>query len=222
MQEEFFHTFNVLHMANRQIVATSDKKPQDLKIEERLRSRFEMGLIADIGSPDLETRVAIVKKKAEYEKVFVPDDVALYIANIVKDDVRSLEGCITRVIAYCSMTKAKITLETAKDCLKDAGSEGREKKVTVEAIKESVVHYYKLKPSDMIARKRTQPVAFARQVAMYITRELTDMSLPEIGHNFGNRDHSTVIHAVETIQVKKESDLIFYDELNKIIEQLKN
>ena len=222
MQEEFFHTFNVLHTANKQIVATSDRKPQELKIEERLRSRFEMGLIADIGAPDLETRVAIVQKKAQHEKIVIPDDVALFIGNTVKDDVRALEGCLTRVIAYASITKSRITIEMAKDCLKDAGSEGREKKVTIEAIKEAVVKYYKLKASDMITKKRTQPVAFARQVAMYITRELTDMSLPEIGQNFGGRDHSTVIHAYETIQAKKESDLIFYDELNKIIELLQN
>ena len=222
MQEEFFHTFNVLYSANRQIVTTSDRKPQELKIEERLRSRFEMGLIADIGTPDLETRVAILKNKAEKEKITVPDDVAIYIANLVKDDVRALEGCLTRVIAYASITKAKLSIETAKECLKESSIGEREKRVTIEAIKEAVVKFYKLKPSDMITKKRTQPVAFARQVAMYITRELTDMSLPEIGQNFGGRDHSTVIHAYETIQNKKETDLIFFEELNKIMEALKS
>ena len=221
MQEEFFHTFNVLYSANRQIVTTADRKPQELKIEDRLRSRFEIGLIADIGTPDLQTRVAIVKNKAENEKIAVPDDVAIFIANLVKDDVRALEGCLTRVIAYASITKAKLSIETAKECLKESSIGEREKRVTIEAIKEAVVKFYKLKPSDMITKKRTQPVAFARQVAMYITRELTDMSLPEIGQNFGGRDHSTVIHAYETIQNKKETDLIFFEELFKIIEDLK-
>ena len=221
MQEEFFHTFNVLHSANRQIVATSDRKPQELKIEERLRSRFEMGLIADIGEPDLETRVAILKKKAEAEKILLPDDVGLFIANMVKDDVRELEGCLTRVIAYTSITKAKLTLEVAKECLKDALDNPNEKKVTIEAIKEGIVRYYKLKTSDMITKKRTQPAAFARQVAMYIARELTDLSLPEIGQNFGGRDHSTVIHAYETVKAKIDTDLVFAEEINKIIEVIK-
>jgi len=222
MQEEFFHTFNVLHSANKQIVATSDRKPQELKIEERLKSRFEMGLIADIGSPDIETRVAILKKKAEADKISIPDDVCLFIANLVKDDVRELEGCLTKVIAFASITKAKITLDVVKECLKDAISRAGEKIITVEAVKEAVVKYYKLKMSDMITKKRTQPVAFARQVAMYIARELTELSLPEIGQNFGGRDHSTVIHAYETIQNKKETDLVFNEELNKIIDIVKN
>jgi chromosomal replication initiator protein len=222
MQEEFFHTFNVLHSANKQIVATSDRKPQELKIEERLKSRFEMGLIADIGSPDIETRVAILKKKAEADKISIPDDVCLFIANIVKDDVRELEGCLTKVIAFASITKSKITLDVVKECLKDAISRAGEKIITVEAVKEAVVKYYKLKMSDMITKKRTQPVAFARQVAMYIARELTELSLPEIGQNFGGRDHSTVIHAYETIQNKKDTDLVFNEELNKVIDIVKN
>jgi chromosomal replication initiator protein len=143
------------------------------------------------------------------------------MASTIKDDVRELEGCFTRVIAYASITKSKLSIELAKECLKDSVGDQKEKKVTVEAVKEAVVKYFKLKPSDMITKKRTQPVAFARQVAMYISRELTDMSLPEIGQSFGGRDHSTVIHAYETIQNKKETDLIFHEELNKIVELIK-
>lgn len=218
MQTEFFHTFNVLYSANKQIVATCDSKPQELKIEERLKSRFEMGLIADIVPPDLETRVAILKKKGEGEKVFLPDDVCLFIANMVNDDVRKLEGCLTTLIAYASITKSKISLDLVKECLKEIVITTPEKKATVESIKEAVVKYYKLKSSDMATKKRTQPAAFARQVAMFITRELTDMSLPEIGQNFGGRDHSTVIHAYETIKNKKETDLVFSEELKNIIQ----
>lgn len=222
MQEEFFHTFNVLYSANRQIVATCDSKPQELKIEDRLKSRFEMGLIADIVAPDIETRVAILKKKGEAEKILLTDEICLYIANMVTDDVRELEGCLTKIIAYASITNFKISLDLVKECLKDTFKSSKERKITIETIKESVINYYKLKLSDMITKKRTQPVAFARQVAMYITRELTDMSLSEIGQNFGGRDHSTVIHAYETIQNKKETDLVFNEELNKIIEIINN
>jgi len=221
MQEEFFHTFNVLYDADKQIVATCDSKPQELKIEERLKSRFEMGLIADIVPPDLETRVAILKKKAEDEKIYLTNDICLFIANLVTDDVRELEGCLTKVIAYASITKSKITLDLAKECLKDIIPSIPKKRITVENIKEAVIKYYKLKPSDMVTKKRTQPAAFARQVAMYITRELTDMSLPEIGQNFGGRDHSTVIHAYETIKNKKENDLVFSEEIKNIINLIK-
>ncbi|MFH1823682.1 MAG: chromosomal replication initiator protein DnaA [Candidatus Firestonebacteria bacterium] len=217
MQEEFFHTFNVLYDANKQIVATCDSKPQELKIEERLKSRFEMGLIADIIPPDLETRVAILKKKGEGEKIFLTNDICLFIANLINDDVRKLEGCLTKLIAYASITKSKISLDLAKECLKEIFTITPEKKATVESIKDAVVKYYKLRPLDMATKKRTQPAAFARQVAMYITRELTDMSLPEIGQNFGGRDHSTVIHAYETINNKKETDLVFSEELKNII-----
>lgn len=217
MQEEFFHTFNVLYSANRQIVATSDSKPRELKIEERLRSRFEMGLIADIVAPNLETRVAILKKKAEAEKVILSDEICLFIANIDTNGIRELEGYLTKVIAYSSITKLKISLDLAKECLKDAIPPAQEKKITIEAIKEVVVKYYKLKPSDMVTKRRSQPIAFARQVAMYIAREQTDMSLPEIGQNFGGRDHTTVIHAYETIKKKIEGDLLFNQELKEII-----
>lgn len=216
MQEEFFHTFNVLYSANRQILATSDSKPQELKIEERLKSRFEMGLIADIGSPSIELRVAILKKKAEIEKVYLSDEICLYISNMEQHDIRKLGGYLTKIIAYSSIIKSKITLELVKECLKDVTPSALEKKITIEEIKEAVVKYYKLKPSDMVTKKRTQPAAFARQVAMYLTRELTDMSLPEIGQNFGGRDHSTVIHAYDTIAAKIQTDLVLSQELKEI------
>ena len=216
MQEEFFHTFNVLYSANRQILATSDSKPQELKIEERLKSRFEMGLIADIGSPSLELRVAILKKKAELEKVYLSDEICLYISNMEQNDIRKLGGYLTKIIAYSSITKNKISLELVKECLKDVIPSAAEKKISIEEIKEAVVKYYKLKPSDMVTKKRTQPAAFARQVAMYLTRELTDMSLPEIGQNFGGRDHSTVIHAYDTIAAKLITDLVLSQELKAI------
>ncbi len=221
MQEEFFHTFNVLYSANRQILATSDSKPQELKIEERLKSRFEMGLIADIGSPSIELRVAILKKKAEIEKVYLSDEICLYISNMEQHDIRKLGGYFTKVIAFSSITKAKITLDLVKECLKDVTPAALERKITIEDIKEAVVKYYKLKPSDMVTKKRTQPAAFARQVAMYLTRELTDMSLPEIGQNFGGRDHSTVIHAYDTIAAKIQTDLVLSQELKEIQELAK-
>ncbi|OGF52429.1 MAG: hypothetical protein A2044_04030 [Candidatus Firestonebacteria bacterium GWA2_43_8] len=216
MQEEFFHTFNVLYSANRQIVATSDSKPQELKIEERLKSRFEMGLIADIGAPSLELRVAILKRKAESERVFLSDEICLYIANMESNDIRKLGGYLTKILAYSSITKAKITLDLVKECLKDVVPAAQEKKITIEDIKDAVVKYYKLRPSDMVTKKRTQPAAYARQVAMYLTRELTDMSLPEIGQNFGGRDHSTVIHAYDTISAKIQTDLVLSQELKAI------
>ncbi len=216
MQEEFFHTFNVLYSANRQILATSDSKPQELKIEERLKSRFEMGLIADIGSPSLELRVAILKKKAETEKVYLSDEICLYISNMEQHDIRKLGGYLTKIIAYSSITKSKISLDLVKECLKDVTPSALERKITIEELKEAVVKYYKLKPSDMVTKKRTQPAAFARQVAMYLTRELTDMSLPEIGQNFGGRDHSTVIHAYDTIAAKIQTDLVLSQELKEI------
>ncbi|MCX5776995.1 MAG: chromosomal replication initiator protein DnaA [Candidatus Firestonebacteria bacterium] len=222
MQEEFFHTFNVLYSANRQIVATSDSKPQELKIEERLKSRFEMGLIADIGAPSLELRVAILKRKAEGEKIFLTDEICLFIANMESGDIRKLGGYLTKVMAYSSITKTKISLELVKECLRDVIPSAQEKKVTIEDIKDAVVKYYKLRPSDMVTKKRTQPAAFARQVAMYLTREHTDMSLPEIGQNFGGRDHSTVIHAYEAISSKLQTDLILIQELKEIQELMKS
>jgi len=164
----------------------------------------------------LELRVAILKRKAESERVFLSDEICLYIANMESNDIRKLGGYLTKILAYSSITKAKITLDLVKECLKDVVPAAQEKKITIEDIKDAVVKYYKLRPSDMVTKKRTQPAAYARQVAMYLTRELTDMSLPEIGQNFGGRDHSTVIHAYDTISAKIQTDLVLSQELKAI------
>lgn len=222
-QEEFFHTFNALHDANKQIIISSDRPPKDIPtLEDRLRSRFEWGLITDIQAPDLETRIAILRKKANIENIIVADDVMLYIASKIKSNIRELEGALIRVVAYSSLTNSEVTVELAEEALKDILSNAKVKEVNVETIKQSISKNFNIKIDDFDSKKRTRAIAYPRQIAMYLTRELTDLSLPKIGDEFGGRDHTTVIHAYDKILKEIEDDDNFEKRINKIIKDLKN
>jgi chromosomal replication initiator protein len=213
-QEEFFHTFNALHEEHKQIIISSDRQPKEIPtLEDRLRSRFEWGLITDIQPPDLETRIAILRKKARAEQLDVPNEAMLYIANQIDTNIRELEGALIRVVAYSSLINQDITVSLAADALKNIIPSSRPKVVTIPNIQQIVSDYYNIRVDELKARKRTKNVAFPRQVAMYLTRELTDLSLPKIGDAFGGRDHTTVIHAHEKIRQLIESD----QELNRIV-----
>jgi chromosomal replication initiator protein len=220
-QEEFFHTFNSLHSDRHQIVLTSDKVPRDIPgLEERLRNRFESGLIADIAPPDMETRVAIIQKKAAAEQLPLPPEVAMYIAQNVLSNVRELEGCLTRLAALASMSnKATITLEFAKQALRDL-IRTQAAKPDIEAIQKTVADFFHIKLTDLKSKKRTQHIAFCRQVAMYLCRKMTDSSFPAIGESFG-RDHSTVIHAYNLIARRIANDSAFRFSIEKIERELK-
>ncbi len=205
-QEEFFHTFNALHDADKQIVLTSDVPPREIPtLEERLRSRFEWGLIADIQPPDLETKVAIIRKKAEEEHTAVPDDVALLIATNCKSNIRELEGALIRVIAYASMTGREVDLELARETLKEFMVPDSPS-VTVDQIQRTLCAYYNLKLNEIKSRNNSQRIAFPRQVAMFLCKQMTDCSLPEIGRRFGGKHHSTVIHAIQKIEIRRKKD----------------
>nr|MBP7279722.1 chromosomal replication initiator protein DnaA [Sedimentibacter sp.] len=194
-QEEFFHTFNSLYEANKQIIISSDRPPKEIRtLEERLRSRFEQGLIADIQPPDLETRIAILRKKAKSENLSISDDVMLLIAKKIHSNIRELEGALIRVVAYSSLTNGEINEELANEALKDILSNSKPKKVTPSAIKDVVGNYYNIKIEDFNAKKRNKSIVLPRQIAMFLCRELTDLSLPRIGEEFG-RDHTTIMHA---------------------------
>ena len=216
-QEEFFHTFNTLHDANKHIILSSDRHPREIQtLEDRLRSRFEWGLIADIQPPDLETRIAILKKKALLEHLDVPNDVMVYIASHIDNNIRELEGALTRVVAYASLSRKKITTELVAEALKNVFPDNRKKEITMELIQEIVSSYFKIRIEDLNAKKRTRNLAFPRQIAMYLCRELTDTSLPQIGSFFGGRDHTTVIHACEKITKERNEDA----KLGGIIQEL--
>jgi chromosomal replication initiator protein len=205
-QTEFFHTFNALYDSQKQIVLSSDSPPHDIPaLEERLRSRFEWGLIADIGSPDLETKIAILKKKAEAEVVPLPDNVAIYIASKIKSNIRELEGSLIRLIAYASLTGQELTLPLAQQVLKNI-IDHDEKAVTIEIIQKYVADYYNLKLVDLKSRNNSKSVAMPRQIAMYLCKSLTDASLPEIGRSFGGKHHSTVIHSIRKIDDMRKKD----------------
>ena len=218
-QEEFFHTFNVLYEAQKQIVATSDSHPKEIKLEERLKNRFEMGLITDIQEPDIETRIAILRKKAESEGILVPNEVTAFIANHAKANIRELEGSMLRVIAFASLTQQEITLELVKEVLKDT-LPNEEKRVSVDTIQRVVAERYNCKFSDMKSKKRTKQIAFPRQIAMYLSRELTSHSLSEIGATFGGKDHTTIIHAYEKIEDLLVTDITLLAEVNSLKKQL--
>jgi len=199
-QEEFFHTFNALHDANKQIILSSDRPPKEIPtLEDRLRSRFEWGLIADIQVPDFETRMAILKKKADVEKLNVANEVMVYIATKIKSNIRELEGALIRIVAYSSLTNREITVDLASEALKDIISKKQGKHITIEIIQDVVASYFNLRIEDLKSQRRTRNVSYPRQMAMYLSRKLTDMSLPKIGEEFGGRDHTTVIHAYEKI-----------------------
>ncbi len=206
-QEEFFHTFNALYESHKQIVVTSDKFPKEIPgLEERLRSRFEWGLIADIQPPDIETRQAILKMKAEQNSIHLPEDVAYFLSTSVSSNVRELEGYLIRIGAYSSLTSTQVTLEMAKEVLKDILIE-KNREVTVEDIQKRVATHYNVRLSDLKSSKRLKTLVLPRQVAMYLSRQLTNESFPEIGKRFGGKDHSTIIHAIKKIEQKMEEDV---------------
>ncbi|NYB75448.1 chromosomal replication initiator protein DnaA [Sedimentibacter hydroxybenzoicus DSM 7310] len=215
-QEEFFHTFNALHEANKQIIVSSDNPPSEIPtLEDRLRSRFEWGLIADIQPPDYETRIAILRKKAEAENYNVPDDVISYIAQNIQSNIRKLEGALIRIYAYASLTnKKEVNLELAQEALKHLISNN--KKITINDIKEVIANYYNISIEDLISKRKTKNIAYPRQIAMYIGRKLTDLSLPKLGEEFGGRDHSTVLHAYN----KVEEDIENSQEVKKSVDDL--
>lgn len=221
-QEEFFHTFNALHESNKQIIISSDRPPKEIPtLEDRLRSRFEWGLIADIQPPDLETRIAILRKKANIENIKVADNVMTYIASKIQSNIRELEGSLIRVVAYSSLTNREITEELAEEALKDILSSTKPVYITVDVVKEIVSKNFKIKMEDYNSKKRTRAIAYPRQIAMYLTRELTDLSLPKIGDEFGGRDHTTVIHACEKINKDIEDDVNLRKKIEHIIKELK-
>jgi chromosomal replication initiator protein len=215
-QEEFFHTFNSLYESHKQIVITSDKFPKEIPgLEDRLRNRFEWGLIADIQPPDMETRVAILQKKAETEAVELPHDVAIFLASNIDSNVRELEGSLTRLGAFASLTRSTITVDLAKEVLRHT-LKGAQKEITVESIQKTICDYYNIKLGDLKAKRRTKNIAFPRQVAMYLCRKYTETSFPGIGDKFGGRDHSTVIHASKTIEKKIKEDPYMQTTIEKL------
>jgi chromosomal replication initiator protein len=219
-QEEFFHTFNALHESLKQIVIASDRPPKELaEIEDRLRSRFEWGLIADIQPPDLETKVAILQKKAEQEKVTLPVDVALYIASNIRSNVRELEGALIRLVAHSSLIGAEITLPYAQQVLKNF-IDSQARKVTIESIQKAVAEQFGLRLVEIKAKNNSRAIVYPRQIAMYLAKHLTEASLPEIGRQFGGKHHTTVLHSVEKIDETRKNDKDLNRLLTKLTEQL--
>lgn len=216
-KEEFFHTFNHLYDSQKQIVISSDCPPKDIPhLEERFRSRFEWGLIADLKPPDIETRIAILKKKADTESITLPESVALYIADKVQSNIRELEGYLRRVIAYSSLKGEKIELDLAKEALKGLFDTSASI-VTVEKIQKIVCHKFNIKPSQLKSKNNSPLIAFPRQIAMYLAKELTHSSLPEIGKKFGGKHHTTVIHSIRKIEKLRTDDPEFNNEINRLI-----
>lgn len=222
-QEEFFHTFEELYAAHKQIVISSDRPPKDIRtLHERLRSRFEWGLISDIQPPDVETRMAILAKKAQLENLHVPDEVIQFIATRIETNIRELEGALIRVMAYGSITRQKLTAELALEALKGVLPDTGPKLITIRLIQEEVARHYDLRVEEFKAKKRTKAVAHPRQVAMYIARELTDASLPKIGDEFGGRDHTTVMHACEKVGRNKALDPQFNQTIQALIKRIQS
>lgn len=217
-QEEFFHTFNFLYGNNKQIIITSDKPPKAFDtLEERLRSRFEMGLTVDISSPDYETRMAILRKKEETEGYHIDNEIIKYIATNVKSNIRELEGALTKVCAYARLYNVEITLQMTEQALKDLISPDAKREVTVEAIIDAVTEHFSLKPNDIVSQRRTKEIVMPRQIVMYLCRELTDVSLQAIGKALGNRDHTTILHGIEKINLELNSN----ESLRNTVEALK-
>ncbi|MDP4147060.1 MAG: chromosomal replication initiator protein DnaA [Bacillota bacterium] len=220
-QEEFFHTFNALHENNKQIILSSDRPPKEIPtLEDRLRSRFEWGLIADIQPPDFETRIAILKKKADVEHLNIPNEVMVYIATKIKSNIRELEGALIRIVAFSSLTNKEISVDLASEALKDIISNKQSRQVTIELIQDIVANYFNLSMDDFKSSKRTRSIAYPRQIAMYLCRKLTDMSLPKIGEEFGGRDHTTVIHAYEKISANLKKDEGLKNAINDIMKKI--
>jgi chromosomal replication initiator protein len=219
-QEEFFHTFNALHESMKQIVIASDRPPKELtEMEDRLRSRFEWGLIADIQPPDLETKVAILQKKAESEQVQLPSDVALFVASNVRTNVRELEGALVRLIAWCQLNRMEITLASTQQCLKQF-IDMQVRKITIEAIQRAVAEQFGMRVSDLKQKNNARNVVVPRQIAMYLAKQMTEASLPEIGRQFGNKHHTTVMHSIGKIDEQRRGDKDLHRTLNKLQEQL--
>ena len=220
-QEEFFHTFNALHESNKQIILSSDRTPKEIPtLEDRLRSRFEGGLIADIQPPDFETRIAILKKKADIDNLNIDNEVMVYIATKIKSNIRELEGALIRIVAYSSLTNREVSVDLASEALKDIISSKHAKQINVDLIQDVVSSYFNLRIEDFKSQRRTRNVAYPRQIAMYLCRKLTDMSLPKIGEEFGGRDHSTVIHAYEKVSNKLKDDDSLKDTINDLTKKL--
>lgn len=220
-QEEFFHTFNTLYEANKQIIVSSDRPPKEIPtLEDRLRSRFEWGLITDIQAPDFETRIAILRKKAEMDSIIIPNEVFEFIARKIKSNIRELEGALTRIIAYSSLTNRDISADLAAEALKDIIASSKPKQINSDLIKSIVAQFYNLKVEDFESKRRTRSISFPRQVAMFLCRELTDMSLPKIGEEFGGRDHTTVIHAYDKIMKDRAADTQLKLQIEKMIKEI--
>jgi chromosomal replication initiator protein len=221
-QDEFFHTFNALHESDKQIVIASDRPPKDLAgLEERLRSRFEWGLIADIQPPDLETKVAILQQKAESEQCALPMDVALYMATNIRTNIRELEGAFTRLLAWSSLNGVEITLSTAQQALKQF-IDTQVRKITIEAIQRSVAEHFGMKVTELKQKNNSRSVVVPRQIAMYLAKQMTEASLPEIGRQFGGKHHTTVMHSIGKIDEEKRTDKDLNRTLNKLMETLNN
>lgn len=221
-QVEFFHTFNDLRDSNKQIIISSDRLPKEIEtLEDRMRSRFEQGLIADIQPPDLETRIAILRQKAANDKIEMPNEVLTLLATSITNNIREIEGVYTKIVAYSSLMDVPVTLEITKKILDDMGNIVQVKQITFESITQAVAEHYRIKLDELFNKKRTQNIAYPRQVAMYLCRELADMSYPRIGELFGGRDHTTVIHAYEKISNKSKEDSKLQKDLNTLKEMLK-
>ncbi len=221
-QEEFFHTFNTLYEANKQIIISSDRPPKEIPtLEERLRSRFEWGLTTDINPPDYETRIAILRKKAELEKFSVPEEIITFIASEIQSNIRELEGALSKITAYCMLTNQSITINLAEEILKDMIPPKNQKIISVDLIQKIVAEQYKMTTQEFKLKKRTRSVSFPRQIAMYLCRELTDLSLPQIGEVFGGRDHTTVMHAHDKISQMRKSDAFVEKSISEIITKIK-
>ena len=221
-QVEFFHTFNALKDADKQIIISSDRPPREIEtLEDRLRSRFDQGLTADIQTPDLETRMAILRTKAASDNIVLPTEVITLLATNIATNIREIEGAYNKIVAYTSLMHMPITVETAQKVLSDMGNDVKTRTITYEGIIKVVADHYNVKQDELFNKKRTQNIAFPRQVAMYLCRELADLSYPRIGELFGGRDHTTVIHAYEKISNFKNSNLAFQNELQEIIEILR-
>ena len=219
-QEEFFHTFNALHESMKQIVIASDRPPKELAgFEDRLRSRFEWGLIADIQPPDLETKVAILQKKAESEQTTLPTDVAMFVASNVRTNVRELEGALIRLIAWCSMHVVDITLATAQQCLKQF-IDTQVRKITIEAIQRATAEQFGMKISELKQKNNSRQIVVPRQIAMYLAKQMTEASLPEIGRQFGGKHHTTVMHSIAKIDEQRRTDKALSSTINKLMETL--
>jgi len=219
-QEEFFHTFNALHETNKQIVVASDRPPKELAdFEDRLRSRFEWGLVVDIQPPDLETKVAILQKKAEQEQTVLPTDVALFIAGNVRTNVRELEGALVRLIAWCSLHGLEITLPTAQQCLKQF-IDTQVRKITIEAIQRATAEHFGMRVAELKQKNNSRQIVVPRQIAMYLCKQLTEASLPEIGRQFGGKHHTTVMHSIAKIDDHRRNDKDLGRTVNKLLETL--